>query len=73
MANAGYDILEVRFLIKPDYTECYIYCEAVGDCPISVQGWHYKVFSKETTVEEIVKIYPMQCVVWPQKSPNSKG
>jgi len=62
-------MLEVRFLIKPEWTECYVYCEAIGDCPVSVQGWHYKVFPKERTVEEIMKIYPKDCVLWPLKAP----
>ena len=70
MAYAGYNMLEVRFLIKPDFTECYVFCEALGDCPIGVQGWHYKVFPKETTVEEILKIYPKDCVLWPHKAPD---
>lgn len=71
MGKASYDMLEVRFIIKPDFTECYVYCEAKGDCPIGVQGWHYKVYSKEIPVIDIFKDYVPNCVVWPQKNPEN--
>jgi len=68
--KASYDMTEVRFIIKPDFTECYVYCEAHGDCPIGVQGWHYKVFPKKVPIIDIVKIYVIECILWPQKSPD---
>jgi len=70
MGKASYDMMEVRFIIKPDFTECYVFCEAHGDCPIGVQGWHYKVFPKKVPILDIVKIYVIECIQWPQKSPD---
>ncbi len=72
MGKASYDMTEVRFLIKPDFTECYVFCEAKGDCPIGVQGWHYKVYPKEIPIIDIVKEYVKDCVLWPQKSPSEE-
>ena len=70
MSSASYDMIEIRFIIKSNFTECYVFCEAVGDCPIGVQGWHYKVFDKAIPVNAIK--YWEDCVLWAQKSPESE-
>lgn len=70
MGKASYDTTEVRFIIKPEFTECYVFCEAKGDCPFNVQGWHYKVFPIDKSIVEIVKSYVTDCVLWALKSPN---
>ena len=71
MGKASYDMTEVRFIIKPDFTECYVFCEVNGDCPIGVQGWHYKVFSKDIPIIDIIPQYITECVLWSQKAPNN--
>ena len=70
MGKASYDMLEVRFLIKKDCTECYIFCKAYGDCPEGVQGWHFKRFHSTVPVIEIVGEYAKDCVMWPLKAPG---
>lgn len=70
MGKASYDMTEVRFIIKPDFTECYVFCVAIGDCPAGVQGWHFKTFPKETSIMDIIPQYITGCVSWPQKPPE---
>ncbi len=42
MANATYEILEFRAVIKPELTELYILCGPPSDGMLGVQGWHKK-------------------------------
>lgn len=70
MGKAGCNIEELRFLIKPGWTEAYVLVSAWGDCPIGVQGWHYKVFSEDIGVAEIVLNHTKDVALWPQKSPD---
>ena len=72
MSYAGYDMLEVRFIIEPELTQCYVFCQAIGDCPDGVQGWHHKTFPASVSVMDIVKVYPGECLLWGRKAPPLK-
>ena len=55
MADSYYDVTEIRFKISPDYTEAYVFVQTLDHgCPLSFQGWHYKVFPKETNTMDIM-------------------
>ena len=69
MGAASSKIHEVRFVIRDDYTECYVAVEAIGDCPIGVQGWHYKVFGKDLSVQDILAKH-FDFLLWPLKAPE---
>ena len=77
MADASYDIREERFVIDPEITHVYIFLEAHGDCPIGVQGWHYKAFPASIPVIDIIGKHMWlgtgeddDPVLWPQKAPG---
>lgn len=44
MANATFDILEYRCLIKPEWTELYIRTGPASDGTLGVGGWYKKYF-----------------------------
>lgn len=45
MANASYEVLEFRAVIKPEWTELYIRCSPDNESGILVGGW-YKAIVK---------------------------
>jgi len=69
MANSSYSYKELRFVIEPLQTQCYVLLEAQGDSPISVQGWHHKTFPVSRAIVDI--LYEVSdAVTWPQKAPE---
>lgn len=72
MAYAGVEYKELRFVIGKELTDVYVLCDAVGDCPTGVQGWHYKVFPPSKSVEDILQVMfgEDDCVMWPLKAPG---
>lgn len=76
MGAAGMSYRQVRFDIKDDFTEVYVLLEAHGDCPIGVQGWHYKVFGKDLPIDAVMRKMFTEGddpVLWPQKAPDAIG
>ena len=73
MAAAGYNYREVRIVIEDELTHCYVYLEALGDCPMGVQGWHYKVFPPSWTSERIFKEQIRDAITWPLEQPKCWG
>ena len=75
MGKAGMNYRQVRFDIKDDFTEVYVLIEALGDCPLGVQGWHYKVFGKSLSIDKVMTemFTKDDPVLWPQKAPESIG
>ena len=55
MAAASVAYRELRFVIGDELTQCYVLCEAGGDCPLGVQGWHYKTFPPSMNVAQILE------------------
>jgi hypothetical protein len=47
MTDATYEVLELRAVIKPDWTELYILCGPTSDGTLGVQGWHKTVVPKD--------------------------
>lgn len=54
MADSKYEVLEVRFVFKPDWTEAYVLCGPTSDGMIGVQGWHKKHFPASTPAIDIL-------------------
>lgn len=50
MANAKYEVLEFRAVVKPDWSELYVLCGPTSDGTLGVQGWHKKIISKDEPV-----------------------
>ncbi len=70
MGKCSSTIREVRFIIGDDFTECYVAVDAEGDCPMGVQGWHYKVFGKSIAAVDILTAEHFgDHLLWPQKAP----
>jgi hypothetical protein len=71
MADSSYEVIELRFVIKPELTECYVALQAFGDSPIGVQGWHHKTFPASMPVVDILRGEDMKnCVLWPLDAPD---
>lgn len=71
MGKCTSEIKEARFVIEEELTQCYVYVEATGDCPIGVQGWHHKTFSSSTSVVDILNSKDfLDYLLWPQNSPD---
>lgn len=55
MANAAYEIRELRFVIEPEMTHAFVLCGPTSDGTLGVQGWHHKAFPPQTSVMDILK------------------
>lgn len=71
MGKAGVNYREIRFVIEDELTQVYVLCEALGDCPMGVQGWHHKTFPPSVAVADMVTtIFTKDDpVLWPQQAP----
>ena len=72
MADAGYNFREVRIVIEDDLTHCYVFLEGLGDCPIDVQGWHYKVFPPSVPGCQVYR-ESIHAIKWPLAGPKAWG
>lgn len=73
MADSSYTMNEIRFDVRDEQvTHCYVLCDAEGDSPIGVQGWHYKAFPARIPVAEILLKYLGDVVLWPLKAPPGR-
>lgn len=63
-------IREVRFVIEDELTQCYVLTDAIGDCPMGVQGWHHKTFPASKSAKDILEgpDFP-DYVLWAQEAP----
>jgi hypothetical protein len=71
MADSGYNFREFRVVYFDDITHCYVFLEAIGDCPVGVHGWHYKAFPPTISGQEIFLISAREAVMWPLKAPET--
>ena len=74
MARAGYEVKEVRIVIEPELTQVFVMCEAWGDCPIGVQGWHHKTFPPSVSGLDFFtawKVGDEDPVLWPLEAPGN--
>lgn len=57
--------------IHDDITELYVHIDAIGDCPIRVQGWHYKAMGAKKNAIDALKewFFSGDYLSDPQKAP----
>jgi hypothetical protein len=67
-------IREMRFVIEDEVTEVYVRIDAVGDCPLGVQGWHHKTLPAATSALEILSMIASgkleSPTLWPLEAPR---
>lgn len=54
MANARFEIRELRFVIQPEMTHAFVLCGPPSDGMLWVQGWHHKAFPASVSVSDIL-------------------
>jgi len=69
MGDCATEVKEIRHIYEPELTTIYVLMEAKGDCPLGVQGWHFKVFPASKDPIEMWKEVS-KAVIWPQKAPE---
>ena len=71
MGKCESQIKEIRFVIEDKLTQCYVYVEAFGDCPLNVQGWHHKTIASSTSVVDFLNSKDfLDYLLWPLNSPD---
>lgn len=74
MGKASAEIKEVRFRIKPELTEAYIFYQGHGDCPEpGTTGWHHKTFPISMSIIDILKAEAEgkdNSLLWPLAAPD---
>lgn len=73
MSYAGLKYREIRFILEDELTQAYVLIDAIGDCPIGVQGWHHKTFPPSVSIRDLVERFiDYAPVTWPLEAPPSK-
>lgn len=63
-------IQEIRIDTRDEkLTQIYILVNAVGDCPMGVQGWHHKTFSADVTIVDILQNHIEDHLLWGLNAP----
>lgn len=71
MAKCETIINEVRFVFENQLTHCYILVNAIGDCPITLQGWHHKTFPASLSAIDILTHHVAgEYLMWPLDAPR---
>jgi hypothetical protein len=72
MGKASMATKELRFVIEDELTQVYVLIEAIGDCPLGVQGWHHKTFPASHSVLDILRDIARSDdpVMWSQEAPR---
>ena len=68
MGYAASEITQVRLVIEKELTHCYVHVNAIGDCPIGIQGWHFKTFPASVSAVDILNDF-QEHLSWPQAAP----
>jgi hypothetical protein len=75
MGRCQSKIVRVVVDLDDELTHVYIFAEAIGDCPLGVQGWHYKAFPKNVSIGEIFTKRARgvaDYLLWPLHAPEGK-
>ncbi len=74
MAESGVNYQRIIFdLCDPELTKVWIFCQATGDSPIGVHGWHHKVFPARYSTLDIMHKWVEgheEPIMWPQAAPE---
>lgn len=52
-----------------DLTEVWVMIDALGDCPIGVQGCHHKTLPAHTSLDEVMMGIDASAMLWPLEEP----
>jgi hypothetical protein len=72
MAKCFAEINKLLFVFEEELTHCYVAVQAIGDCPIGVQGWHHKVFPKSLSAVDILKPDNFNYLEWSLEAPEDE-
>ena len=58
MADAGFEVLEIRYCILPDVTRVHVYGQGVPgtDYPRCIEGWYSRDFPADTPGDRIMRL-----------------
>lgn len=65
---------ELRFVIEPELTHCYVAVTMEGDCPLGVEGWHHQSFPASVNTLQILELIrdgKETPVLWAQRAPDA--
>jgi len=71
VANGKYECKEIRMIVGPELTHVYTHIEADQNCPMGVQGVHYKAFPPTISTTDIMLEWQngeQDPVMWPLKA-----
>lgn len=71
VANATFEIREIRFVIEPELTHAYVLCGPTSDGTLGVQGWHHRAFPSSRNVADIMAeaFRGSDYLMWGQEAP----
>jgi len=72
MGKAYMKYREIRFIIEDELTQVYVFIEAIGDSPLSVQGWHHKTFPASRVIVDIINEDLANSVMWGLEAPPGR-
>jgi len=76
MGKCSITVNQIRFIIKPEITHCYVAMDAVGDCPLGLQGWHKRSFPASTSCPDILEGIRTGAIeapeLWGQEAPPER-
>ena len=74
MADARYEILEFRAVVKPHWTELYVLCGPASDGTLGVQGWHKKIIEPGIPALDALReaLVSSSYLLWPFDAPESR-
>ena len=71
---ASVEICEVRFIIEPEQTHCYVAYGPVSDGTLGVQGWHKRSFPASMSLIDILNGIGdgsiESAMLWGQEAPS---
>lgn len=69
MGECQVAIRELRIFFREDSTDLYIRCDAWGNCPPGIAGWHYRAFPPDRPAVDILRFEIKEYIWWPQQAP----
>lgn len=56
MGKCTAEIKKILFVFEDELTQVYIAINAIGDCPMGVQGWHHKTFPATCSALDVLEL-----------------
>ena len=74
MAPAGMNYQRIIIdVCDPELTKCWVFIQALGDCPHTVHGWHFKAFGGSVSTMDVLKKWAdgeEDPLMWPHGAPE---